>query len=131
MALLILPRKVKLYNIRAMCEEPESLPVETAGKQWLVTPNGAALLALHCTVPENQAGSKGRWVMDVFALEQCLPEQQLFDRIASNTALPEKLALLPAKARSHSFQTLPSCTFCLLLLLPFFFPHILRAFQEH
>jgi hypothetical protein len=100
MALLLLPHKIKLYNITAKCEEPESLSIKTAGKQWLVTPNGAALLSVHCTVPENHTETNGRWVMDVFALEQCLPEQHLFDRIAINMALPEKISHLPSKARS-------------------------------
>jgi hypothetical protein len=101
LALLLLRDKIKLYNITSKCEEPESLVAETSRKQWLVTPNGAALLAVYPTFTKDSV--KSSWVLDAFALEQCLPEQHMFDRIATEIRLPDHLAQLPSPVR------IPNC----------------------
>jgi hypothetical protein len=105
LALLMLPKKINLYNITAKCEEPESLAVATSGKQWLVTPNGAALLAVYSSSPTDSASTNPVWVFDSFALEQCPPEQNMFDQIATGVPLPHELAHLSAEVRAVSYQT--------------------------
>lgn len=76
MALLFEPQRVVLYNVTCKCEEPESLPIVTAEKQWICTADGAALLALY------RCHDKGEsvWVMDAYALESS-ESQPLFHQI--------------------------------------------------
>ena len=80
---------MNLFNVTANTEEPDKLVVDTVGKQWLVTPNGAALLALK--------HAEGVWQMDAYALEQCPPQQKLFDELHTGVKLPGALASLPAQ----------------------------------
>jgi hypothetical protein len=101
----MLPEKIKLYNITAKCEEGESLAVATSGKQWLVTPNGAALLAVYSSPLTDSASTNPVWMFDAFALEQCPPEQYMFDQIASGVPLPDEMARLSAQVRAASCQT--------------------------
>jgi hypothetical protein len=100
MALLFEEQKIKLFNVTSNCEEPDKLDVITTGKQWLVAPNGAALLALH------HDASQSAWVMDTYALESCLPEQHLFQQLAQSMSLPTEAANLSAMVCSEAHMLL-------------------------
>ena len=86
MALIFEPQRVALYNLTSQCEEADSLPVITPGKQWICTPDGAALLALYRSCEGDTEG----WVMDAYALEQGSQdqnEQALFNQILTQQPL--------------------------------------------
>lgn len=94
MALLLEPQRVVLYNVSIKFEEPESLPVVTAGKQWICTTDGAALLALYLS---HDTG-KAEWVMDAYALEQSGDSRPLFHQIMTRqplAGLQEEVRSLP------------------------------------
>ena len=97
--LLLEPRKVRLFNVTSKSEEPESLPVDTAGKQWLVTPNGAALLALRYSHAPSAGGTPG-WVLDAYTLEDCQPMQSVFEQIADSLDVAADMHRLPALVRA-------------------------------
>lgn len=96
LALFIDSHRVKLYNVASTSDEPDSLTIDTRSKQWLVTPNGAALLAIKYLPGPG-------WCMDVYALEQCPPQQKLFDERQSNEPLPEAVAQLPPQVGSNRY----------------------------
>ena len=93
MALILEPDRVRLYNILSKSWEPESLAVETAGKQWLCTPCRTALLAVH-----HDAGLNS-WMVDAYALEDGGTAQPLFWGILENELLPREVASLPHEVR--------------------------------
>ena len=102
--------KVKRYNVTSDCEDPDRLDVTTSGAtHWLVTPSGAALLALRHVAPSLPIGASGSpangtgytgWALDAYALEECMPEQALFQQIADGLPLPADMAALPAMVRA-------------------------------
>lgn len=121
MALFFEGDTIKRYNVTTKNEEPEKLVVTSSGPtHWLVTPNGAALLALRRAHSDGGAvdatmrdaasgaelsGSKAQgWVLDAYALEECLPEQSLFQQIADGMPLADKIAALPALVRITPLQ---------------------------
>ena len=96
MALIMEAHRVRVYNILSKAWEPESLAVETAGKQWLCTPCRTALLAVH-----HDAGFHP-WVVDAYALEDGGTAQKLFWQILEKKVLPDEVACLPAQVRASS-----------------------------
>jgi hypothetical protein len=101
MALFLEERQIKRFNVTSTVEEPEKLVVRTAGRQWLATPNGAALLALRYQPACNAAAGSNRagWVLDAYAFEECLPEQAMFQQIADAVALAPDVAAMPPQVR--------------------------------
>ena len=101
MALLLEPHKIRLFNVTSKVDEPESLSVDTAGKQWLVTPNGAALLAMRYDHALVGPGTSRGWVLDAYTLEDCPPVQGLFQQVAAGAGLAHGMHALPARVCFH------------------------------
>lgn len=93
MALIIETDCVRLYNILSQTWEPESLAVDTTGKQWTCTPCRTALLAVH------HDGDLGGWLLNAYALEDGGHAQPLFWAIMEDAQLPHELASLPSNVR--------------------------------
>ena len=66
MGLILEPQRVVLYNLTTRCEQADSLPVITFGKQWICTPDGSALLALYRSCEKDTEV----WVVYAYSLEQ-------------------------------------------------------------
>lgn len=98
MVLIFEPERVRLYNVQSQSWEPESMAVETAGKQWMCTPCRTALLAIH------HNSDTGRWLLDAYALEDGGNAQPLFWTIMEDTELPEPVASLPGNVRSMGYM---------------------------
>lgn len=101
MVLVMDADKIKRYNLTTQLDEEDRLLVPIADKQWLVTPNAAALLALRHS---KQHSSAEGWELDAYALEESL-EQPYFHQIAEGKALAPEMAALPA-------EVCLSCTVC-------------------
>lgn len=97
MALIIEKEKIRLYNILSKSWEPDSLEVDTAGKQWMSTPCRTALLAVH--------HSMTGWVVDAYALESVGTVQPLFTKFLEEEDLPEELSGLPQQVTHVHLHT--------------------------
>jgi hypothetical protein len=116
MALFLEGSQIKMLNVTSNSEEPDKLDVDTAGKQWLVAPNGAALLALRHGVAAAGGGGVG-WALDAYALEECLPEQAMFQQIADALPLSDYMRRLPAAVRFRcDTQRAQHCAACQVAL---------------
>ena len=93
MALIVGGESITLYNILSNSWEPESLKVDTAGKQWMCTPCHTALLAVR-----HDAGL-GRWLLDAYALEDG-GTQAMFSQILKDKELADEVACLPTGVRT-------------------------------
>lgn len=80
---------IRRHNISADKWEVEKLPVDTEGKQWIITPCHIALLAVYHTI--------SGWVVDGYAMETAGDVQPLFEEILIDEPLPDRMSELPAQ----------------------------------